>query len=332
MIRYNLCGLTVDSDQPLPELIEASSSKESADLRLRRESEIPGTGRDLRPAASWTLPSGGRPFFVSTKTENGYFLRFTELVDFYIDQFGTEVVYSPWPGAPADSVRHVFMDSVVALVLSLRGHAVLHASAVATPFGACAFAAQTGTGKSTLAASFQAAGYATLTDDCLLLEMDGGRHFGRPSYPGVRLRDDSLSLLGGQRDATLSVAHYNTKRRYRSGPFADGRQELGTIYCLERPQDGAQEISTPQITTFSARDGLLAVLRYLFCLDPYDPALLVRQFKMLELLVTDVPVRRLIVPNDFRALPSIHAAVLSDLERNGQARTSSSNAANGVAR
>jgi hypothetical protein len=316
-LRYDICGVSFASAEPFPELSLSTSPESKISLRLRREKRITAAGETVRPAANWTLPNG-RSFFVSTKTRNGYLLRFDNLADFFIDESGTEVVYAPQPGVPAHSVRHLILDSVIALALSLRGRAVFHASAIVTPFGACAFAAASGVGKSTLAVSFQQAGYQALTDDCLLLDYDGGAVYGLPSYPGARLWEDSLSLLGAQHGATLSVAHYNSKRRYTAGPFATGRHRLSAMYCLERPTGDDEKLSKPQIETLSGHDSLVTALRYLFCLDPNDPGMLVRQFKMLEHLVSQIPIVRLTIPNDYSALPCVHEAVISDLKARSQ--------------
>ncbi len=312
-MRYDVCGLSLDSAEPFPELTPSDSKEARNALRLRREKDLTAIGALIRPAIKWTLPNG-RPFLVSSKTDKGYFLQFENLADFFIDQTGHEVIYSPRTGAPADSIRHVILDTVVAFALGLRGHVVLHASAVVTPFGACAFAASTGVGKSTMAASFNQAGYPILTDDCLLLESEEGSVYGRPSYPGSRLREDSLSLVGATRESTLSVAHYNSKRRFDAGQFATRRHRLSSIYCLERPRADGEKLDEPRLDAISGHDSLLMTLRYLFCLDPYEPSMLVRQFKMLEGVLAQVRILRLTIPDDFAALPRVHELVLSDLK------------------
>jgi hypothetical protein len=316
-LRYNICGVSLASAEPFPELTPSTSPPSQISLRLRRTNRISAAGDSLRPAATLSLPDG-RIFLVATKTKNGYLLHFDELADFFIDQSGSEVVYAPHPGVPAASIRHLILDSVIALALSLRGHAVIHASAVVTPLGACAFTAASGTGKSTLAASFQQAGYPTLTDDCLLLEADGDAVYGVPSYPGARFREDTLALLGAHAKATFPVAHYNSKRRYAAGQFATGRHPLAAIYCLERPCGEGESLQETRIERLSGHDGFLTAVRYLFCMDPGDSAMLVRQFKMLENLLARVPIVRLAIPNDFSALPQVHRAVLADLKMRSQ--------------
>ncbi len=319
-MRYDICGVSLVSTQRFPELSPSTSPKSEVILRLRREKKISAAGETIRPAAKWTSRDGS-VFLVSSKTENGYLLKFLDLADFFIDKSGTELVYAPRPGVPEHSVRHLILDSVIALALSLREHPVFHASAIVTPYGACAFGAASGTGKSTLAASFQQSGHPTLTDDCLLLETEGGQVFGVPSYAGARLRQDSLSLVGGRDLATLSVAHYNSKRRSVEGSFATGRHPLVAIYCLERPSDDQAKLLEPQIETLCGHDSLLAALRHLFCLDPHDPGTLVRQFKMLERLLSQVAVVRLTIPNDFAALPRVREAILADLKARRQPGT-----------
>ena len=311
-MRYGICGLSFDSDEPFPELDPLPSTGAQVSLRLRKVARIETAGAKIRPAVQWSLPDGS-PLLVSAKTENGYLLQFEKLTDIFIDQSGTEVLYCVPRGVPSNSVRHLLLDNVIAFVLSLRGRAVLHSSAIVTPFGACAFAASTGVGKSTLAASFQHAGYVTLTDDCLLLEAEGGTVYGVPSYPGVRLREDSLSLLGAQHQATLSVAHYNSKRRLAAGRFATGRHRLCAIYCLQRSSSDDMRTREPHLEAVSGRESLLMVLSYMFCLDPREPVMLLRQFKMLEQILSQVRIIRLTIPDDFSALPRVHKAVLEDL-------------------
>jgi hypothetical protein len=311
-LEYEICGVSFVSAEPFPELSPSTSPETKPCLRLRRVSKIRSAGQAIRPAVTWTQPDGGE-LLISSKTDNGYLLHFNRLADFFIDQSGSEVVYAPHLGVPAHSIRHLFLDSVMALVLSIRGHAVFHASAIVTPYGTCAFGAPSGTGKSTLAASFQSTGYQTLTDDCLVIEAEGETVYGIPSYPGARFRADSLSLLGAKTGTTTSVAHYNSKRRSDVGQFATERHVLAAFYCLQRPCGDAEKISEPDIETLSGHDGFLAAVRYLFCIDPRDPQTLVHQFKLLENLLAHVPIARLSIPNDFAALPRVRQAIIADL-------------------
>ena len=314
-MHYEICGLGFESEEPFPELTPVARAARDVSLRLRKVASIK-TAPAIWSAPKWTLPNGC-PFLIISKTANGYLLQFEKLADFFINQSATEVEYCPRPEVPAVSVRHLILDNVMAFVLSVQGCSVLHSSAVVTPYGACAFAANTGVGKSTLAASFQHRGYATLTDDCLLLEAHGTAVYGLPSYPSIRLRSDTLAMLGIQHDTTQTVAHYNSKRRMAAGRFATRRYRLAAIYCLERAS--GDEPREARLEPLSGRDAMVTVLRQMFCLDPNEPSMLVRQFKMLEQISSWVRIVKMVIPNDFSTLPAVHETVLEDLKANSQA-------------
>ena len=69
-------------------------------------------------------------------------------------------------------VRHLFLDSVIPLILSRREPLVLHASAILFDGRAIAFIGTSGQGKSTLAASHSQLGYSLISDDYLVFRHD----------------------------------------------------------------------------------------------------------------------------------------------------------------
>jgi hypothetical protein len=216
-------------------------------------------------------------------------------------------------------MRHLLLDQVLPLVLTIRGRRALHATAVLTPAGVCAFAGPTGTGKSTLAASWLLAGYPVLGDDCLVLEERDGQVLATPAYPGLRLREDTLKALWNGSGHWRSVAHYTSKRRL----IPDGHHSYGytqtfpvaRIYSLVRPAEAGGEGSlvAPRVQRLSPRDRLVELLPFLFHLEVTDRTMLAGHFEFLERVVSHVPVRRLWIPTSFTSLPAVHAAVLLDL-------------------
>ncbi len=70
--------------------------------------------------------------------------------------------------ASGDWIEDAYYRSVLPLVLQARGIEALHASAVETSCGVVAFAAVSGTGKSTLAAALAGAGYPAWADDVVI--------------------------------------------------------------------------------------------------------------------------------------------------------------------
>lgn len=317
--RYRVSGLTLESDRPLPELLPLRAGG-PPDLRVAL-----GRGALSRPApaewlARWATPSG-EPWLTAAREGDGYRLHFPGLADFHVDREGREVVGEGGPATPVRTLRHLFLDHVLPRVLSLRGRPALHATAVLLPAGVCAFAGPAGAGKSTLAASFLAAGYPLVADDCLALD-DGGRILAAPAYPGVRLWGDALARLGGPGEAGAPVAHYASKRRWARGAwrrtFPRAARPLARVYVLVRSGGPA---ARPRVERLPAPEALMALVGHSFRLDVLDRDRLSEEFRALARVAAEVPVSRLHVPEGLDRLPAVRQAVLADLEgRDDEAR------------
>ncbi len=159
------------------------------DFSLRAErSQAP---LDVEPFHTWAFPDGTL-WTAFHRVNGGYLLRFPDLADFLVSADGIEVSGIPVPGTSEATSQHLYLNQVLPLVLSKLGKLVFHASAVEVPGGAVAFAAESGRGKSTLAASFAVSGFRFLTDDGLVVEPTAEGHQILPSHPSIR-------LVGGQR-------------------------------------------------------------------------------------------------------------------------------------
>ena len=123
----------------------------------------------IQPFHAWGLPDG-TPWTEFYRLGGGYLLRFPELADFQVSADGLEVTCFPAPEVSEATSQHLYLNQVLPLVLSKLGKLVFHASAVEVAGGAIAFAAESGRGKSTLAASFAVSGFRFLTDDGLVVE------------------------------------------------------------------------------------------------------------------------------------------------------------------
>lgn len=319
-MRYRVYGLTLISDAPLHELVPLPEAETEAksDVRVCFSSCRNKLPTPSHWFMSWTLPTG-ELWLSCAKDHQGYLLRFPDLADFFVDSSGREIICLPGPGTPPNTISHLLLDQVLPLVLNLKGREALHATAILTSLGVCAFVGPTGTGKSILAASFLRAGYPALSDDCLVLEEDGGQILATPAYPGLRLWEDALEVLGKDHNLSLSVAHYTSKKRLvlerTLSDFTTGPHPVARIYSLVRPDEneGNTGLPNPLIERLSARDSFMEVLPVTFRLDITDRAMLVRQFRFLERVASHVPVRRLHVPNTFSSLPAVREAIIADL-------------------
>ncbi len=323
---YRVYGILLGSDVPLPELapVKETGFDRKPDLAVT----LKVNGRSKAGRLNWSMlyeAGDGTVWTLWARNERGYFLRFPEIADFRVSTAGDRVdCISRAAATSSDTLRHLLIDQILPAVLSLRGGAAIHATAVVTPHGLCAFTGPSGAGKSTLAASFLLAGCPGFGDDCLALKEIDNRILGVPAYPGVRLWDDSLnSLIGGRlaggAGRVSRVAHYTSKRRAfdreSAARFPAAPQPLVAIYRVMRgPAVG--EIGNPgapEIEPLSARDALIELVNASYRLDLVDRERLTREFRFLERVALRVPMRRLRIPDDFAALPAVHGAVLSDL-------------------
>jgi hypothetical protein len=327
--QYRICGLTLASEIPLPELIPIARPDlaQKIDIRVRLGKASPGQYSNPNWFTVFVLP-GGEAGLLCAKESFGYRLRFPELADFRVDTRGGEIVCETAQGFPPATLRHLLLDQVIPRTLSLLGIEALHATAVLTPYGVCAFAGNSGAGKSTLAASFHLAGYPALSDDCLVLHEKDGAILVTPAYPGLRLFDDSAAALCVEQDSSPSVAHYSSKRRVLADSshvaLTGERHLLARVYELvdtagTRAESIAEGPSAEDAIAepMPGREAFMFLIKSAFRIDVSDRNLLARQFDFFERVVSLVPVRRLRVPADFSALPAIREIILADLRMGG---------------
>src|SRR4029077_14162364 len=292
-------------------------STENTDLRILFSSADEPIPSPSSPYLTISL-TDGTPRRGPVKLSPRFRRRLPNLASFVFDTLSDSIRCIPQQQTPPHTFHHLPLDQVLPLVLNHKGKEVLHGAAVVTPYGACAFVGPTGAGKSTLAASFLSAGYSVLTDDCVVLDARGGDIVAIPAYPGLRLWDDALAALFVTTGFCVPVAHYTPKQRFNAAlsatPFCSSAVPLAGIYVLGiSDAEQAVPVSTPEMYPLAEREALMTLLSLAFKLDILDHRMLRREFDFLHRLVTQIPIRRLTVPDSFAALPAVHAAVLHDL-------------------
>jgi len=214
----------------------------------------------------------------------------------------------PGPGIRPSAVRRLFLDQVIPLLLHLTGQECLHASGVLTPVGACALVGPSGAGKSTLAAKLALAGHSLLSDDCLAIRESGEGILVLPGNRGSKLWRDSAEALLSPATKLPVVAGHEAKRLLASGSTANRPAPLRRIYLLTPAPPG-----TPiRIEAATPRETLPALLEAAFRIDLRDTDLLGRQFRFLVQVAAKVPIRQLVYPKDFGALPVVCERILED--------------------
>jgi hypothetical protein len=238
------------------------------------------------------------------------------MADFVIDGGGHEITCVEAADAVTEvTLRHLAIDHVMPRVLNLLGIESLHATAIAAPAGACAFIGDAGTGKSTLAASFHLSGMHTFCDDCLVLREASGNIMATPAYPGVRLWDDSLKAVMTDGERGQPVAQYTSKMRLLgdAAAFHPAALPLARLYFLQRPTAANEAVTSPTVKRMLAAEAFPLLVSASFPLDLTDHGMLTRHFRFIARIAGIVPLRRLIIPNDFSALAAVREAVIADL-------------------
>ena len=320
MHRYSVYGLSIVSDSPFPELsdLPVPSIKAPVDvelyLRRRRKTRVRASKFFQRS----TLPDG-TPWLNCARIEEGFLLRYVDFADFIVDRAGSTIrCCTVEEGVSATTVRHLVLDQVFPMLLNLRGCEAIHATAIVTERGACAFTGPAGSGKSTLAASFSLAGFAAMGDDCLALIDAGGERGIRaiPAYPGLRLWTEAARALDID-SKSHPVADYTRKRRMLSSlhlaNFPTEPQPLARIYRVIRPAEGEPALDAPVVEELAPTDAFIELVSSTFPLDVDDRAMLERHFRFMQTVAVRVPIKRLRIPNDHAALAAVRECVLADV-------------------
>lgn len=185
--------------------------------------------------------------------------------------------------------------TLLALILGLRGHCALHASAVELDDGrALAFAGPRGQGKSTLAALAMAAGCSLVSDDLLRIDIGTARE---DAAPLVHRGTGALRLRPGAA-AYLEPVLGPFKQSIDGRSLAQGRAPsasvlpLGAI-VLPAPVPPDERLRTERL---GPRDALLALLALPRLPALADPAIHAVHLDVLAAVVTRVSVVRARIP------------------------------------
>jgi hypothetical protein len=303
---YQVAGLAFDSAEPIPGLASCRS------LPVARFSISPPRPREWLAGACWhhraSLPDGRAwPAFGTWK--GGYVVDFEGVSLFAISGSGDSIEAVPEAGAPVDAVQRLFLDQVIPLLLHLSGRECLHASAILTVHGACAFLGPAGAGKSTLAACLALRGHPLVADDCLALaERSGGGILVLPGHRGSKLWPDSAQALLESGGSLPPVAGNPAKRMLALRRAAKEPAPLRRIYIITPAPPGAPA----EIVPAGPPEAIPALLEAAFRIDPRDAELLSRQFRFLMKVAAETPLRRLRYAHDFAALPALCQRILEE--------------------
>lgn len=294
--RAALYGLVVDSDVDLHQERPPRDPDAVPDVVVRRGAVVIRDDAPPPGAPVLRLESDGARYSASRADDGSYVLRFHRTCEFRIAADLRHVTAHPVAGADPRVVTILTTGGLLAFLLYLRGHLVLHASAVDLGGSALGFVGSSGMGKSTMAALQCADGAALVTDDVLRVDWPGaGGGTGAVDWPPVvRLGATELRLRKGA--DTLAG---------RFGGSAPGRRTSADARHVLRLRDDAADhlplralvIPYPvrdrtdlTVEALTGREAAFALVGYPRLLGWQDREVVSRHFGQVARLVERVPV------------------------------------------
>ncbi|CAK0750744.1 conserved hypothetical protein [Gammaproteobacteria bacterium] len=217
---YLTYGLSIRSDIELPELVTAPTSI-NPDVFIAAVSAAP-LDCDREATLGQVTPTLTR-------------FRVKGVARYEIEQ-GRHITVVPESAADDGDIRLYLLGNALGVLLHQRGLLPLHVGAIATQWGAVAFAGASGAGKSTLTATLALRGYPLLCDDtAVVVPRDGDTPLLYPGFPRLKLWRDTLTHLrldhrAGVRDhSRFDKFHLPAKAFFHAEPLP-----LHALFVLER--------------------------------------------------------------------------------------------------
>lgn len=296
---HRLYGLIVESNIPIAGALEARGEAEvvvqfAEDWRPR----LSGQARQLSSTHLFTL-SG---------VDDGFVFDFPDGVQYVISAGGARIDVS-WPSQfTAAYAATYLMNLVMAFVMRLRGHEVLHASAALIDGRAVAFIGPSGAGKSTIAACMALRGFPVISEDVVAITDRGTAFDITSAHTIVRLCPDVAALLFDDADQLPLIANAGWKRAFEVRDlFAAGRFELAAIYSIDDRRPGQQ---APRVEPLQGSEALLDLIAATYRAGDTNTS--PEEFERLGRIVKHVPMRLLVPGADLRTAPAMVDTIITD--------------------
>ena len=179
MKTYNLYKSNIESEIELSK--NQSNSKRQIDFTIKEVKKSP-----IFNNFEWfkRFHYKKRLWMSYAKKGNEFGIRFHSFADFRINLKKNEINFHKRKSTDNNTIRHLLIDQVIPLALSLQSKTLVHSSSVKIGNSAVSFQAPSGSGKSTIAAYFTTKNHKLLTDDTLLLEEIRNRNLCSPQLSG----------------------------------------------------------------------------------------------------------------------------------------------------
>ena len=311
--QYQIYGITLSSNQPLPILTPASTAI-TTDIRVHL------TEGNLSNSEKRVHPKG---WYQKAKVDGIYYClslgSIKEKLDVEIAPDGKQI-WINWVNLPLAEITAMLIGCVIGTALRLQGKLCLHSSVIKVGNCAIAIIGAKGAGKSTTAAAFAKQGYPILADDIAVLTDCGDSFLVQPGYPRLRLWKSAVNQLYGD-EKELSRVFNQTDKHFlelnQDKPSAWGFHNqplpLAAIYVLGERQESA---CTPSIEIIIPQMGVMELIthRYPQSLQ-LERDMFFRELAILGRLAEIVPIRHLHRGDNLAELGKVCDVILEDVGR-----------------
>ena len=241
------------------------------------------------------------------------YVRWNNLGEFWVAADGRQILCGRAARASMESFEVYLLGQALSCALVNQGFEPLHGTAIIDQGEAIVFLGDSKFGKSTLAASFVAAGYPLLTDDLLLLRAKGRHLEAYPGPPRLKLFPKTATRFFG---AAAAPVRMNSVTRKQIIPLTREQTcahpvTLRAIYVLTGPGEMRRQRRV-RIEPIVAREAFLALAGNTFNSLIADSARLHRHVIETARFLRGVPVKKLSFPRLLARLPEVRDAILTD--------------------
>lgn len=222
--HYTAYGINILSEIEFPALMNGNFDTQQEPISVRI-GETPLLETNQFPIIKKTF---------ANYSQNEYLLQLPEIAYFYISD-GKTIIIEPkctdW-----NLINLHFYANALTIALYQRNILLLHVSGIKTTDNkVLLLAAPRGTGKSTTAVRLHSKGYAIFSDDTVRVVLEDGKLFAYPSYPMIRMWEDSFQNqdVFKEKDKVKLVEGLNKSGFLFHETFISSKMEIGGIVFLE---------------------------------------------------------------------------------------------------
>ena len=309
--QYQIYGITLSSNQPLPILSPASTAI-TTDIKVHlAEGNLPHSDKIIHPGG-WYQKHTAEGIYYCLSLINS-----KQKLDVEIAPDGKQI-WINWINLPLAEVTAMLIGCVIGTALRLQGKLCLHSSVIKIDNCAIAIIGVKGAGKSTTAAALAKQGHSILADDIAVLTDCGDSFLVQPGYPRLRLWKSAVNQLYGDETGLSRVFSQTDKHflelnqdKVSAWGFYNQPLPLAAIYVLGERKPC---LATPSIEAIAPQISLMELITHRYPQSlKLERDMQAREFEILGRLAEIVPIRQLHREDSLSRLSEVCDLILEDV-------------------